>query len=130
MAEKIGRYVVFGPIASGGMATVHLARLHGPLGFKKTLAAKRLRKEQAGTELALTLIDEAKLQSRVQHANVVPILDVVSEGGELVIVMEHVLGESLAKLMTKMRDAKRRMDVAVALAVVTGALRGLAAAHE
>lgn len=130
MAERIGRYVVFGPIASGGMATVHLARLYGPLGFKKTLAAKRLRREHAESELALTLIDEARLQARVQHVNVVPIVDVVNEGGELVVLMEHVLGESLAKLMAKMREARRSMDVPVATAVIVGALRGLGAAHE
>lgn len=130
MAERIGRYVVFGPIATGGMATVHLARLHGPLGFKKTLAAKRLRREHAQTELALTLIDEARLQARVQHANVVPIVDVVEDRGELIVLMEHVLGESLAKLMTRMREARREMEVSIAAAVVRDALRGLAAAHE
>ena len=130
MAERIGRYGVFGPIATGGMATVHLARLHGPLGFKKTLAAKRLRREHAQTELALTLIDEARLQARVQHANVVPIVDVVEDRGELVVLMEHVLGESLAKLMTKTREARREMEVSIATAMVRDALRGLAAAHE
>ena len=32
-ARPIGRYLLFGEIASGGMATVHLGRLNGPAGF-------------------------------------------------------------------------------------------------
>ena len=38
----VGRYVLFGEIASGGMATVHLGRLLGPAGFSRTVAIKRL----------------------------------------------------------------------------------------
>ncbi len=130
MAERIGRYVVFEQIAAGGMATVHLSRLFGPLGFRRTLAAKKLRKELASAELALMLVDEARLGARVQHPNVVQTVDVVSEGGELVVFMEHVLGESLARLMARARRSDEPIDVAVANAIAVDVLRGLHAAHE
>ena len=38
----IGRYAVFDELAAGGMATVHLGRLLGPVGFGRTVAIKRL----------------------------------------------------------------------------------------
>ena len=40
--QVVGRYVLFGELASGGMATVHLARILGESGFSKTVAIKRL----------------------------------------------------------------------------------------
>jgi hypothetical protein len=40
--RRIGRYLLYGPIASGGMATVHLGRLVGEAGFSRTVAIKRL----------------------------------------------------------------------------------------
>src|ERR1700728_3744145 len=41
-ARPIGRYLLYGEIASGGMATVHFGRLNGPAGFARTVAVKRL----------------------------------------------------------------------------------------
>ena len=43
-------------------------------------------------------LDEARLSARIRHPNVVPTIDVVSEGGHLLLVMEYVEGESLASL--------------------------------
>src|SRR5262249_37442788 len=40
--QQVGRYAIFDEIAAGGMATVHLARFAGPLGFSRVVAAKRL----------------------------------------------------------------------------------------
>ena len=38
----VGRYALYQAIAAGGMATVHLGRLLGPVGFSRTVAIKRL----------------------------------------------------------------------------------------
>ncbi|MBI2394338.1 MAG: hypothetical protein HYV09_32510 [Deltaproteobacteria bacterium] len=40
--RMVGRYAIYGEIAAGGMATVHLGRLLGPVGFNRTVAIKRL----------------------------------------------------------------------------------------
>ena len=40
--QLVGRYAIYGEIASGGMATVHLGRLLGAEGFSRTVAIKRL----------------------------------------------------------------------------------------
>ncbi len=45
------------------------------------------------------MIDEARLAARIHHPNVVPTLDIVAADGELLVVMEYVRGESLARLL-------------------------------
>lgn len=127
----VGRYVLGGPIAVGGMASVHLGRLDGPVGFRRTVAIKRMLGAFAGSPQARAmLIDEARLAARVQHGNVVQTLDVVEEGDELFLVLEYVHGESLERLLARCRELGRRAPVRVITAVLVGALRGLQAAHE
>mgnify|MGYP001551665571 CR=1 FL=1 len=89
----IGRYALHSEIASGGMAAVHFARLVGPAGFSRIVAAKRLLPHMVrdGAFTAM-LMDEARLAARIRHPNVVSTLDVISTGEELVVVMEYVHG--------------------------------------
>jgi serine/threonine-protein kinase len=126
-----GRYALYGPIATGGMATVSFGRLLGPGGFARTVAIKKLKSEHLeSSELVSTLIDEARLASRIQHPNVVATLDMVAEDDEVLLVMEYVPGESLARLLAGVRQAKGHVDVPVAASIVCGVLGGLHAAHE
>ncbi len=114
---SLGRYALYGEIAAGGMATVHLARLLGPVGFARTVAIKRLHPHLAkDPEFVAMFLEEARLAARVRHPNVVSTLDVVSDDGELFLVMEYVAGESLSRLVRKARER--------------GALEGLHSAHE
>ncbi len=129
--EHIGRYVLLEQLAAGGMARVYLGRLLGPMGFGRTVAIKRLHATIGGVpQNAAMLLDEARFAARVRHSNVVPILDVVEHNGELILVMEYVHGESLARLLS----AAKRMGVTVPSNIVSAiaidALRGLHAAHE
>jgi serine/threonine-protein kinase len=127
----VGRYALFGEFASGGMATVHLGRLLGPSGFSRTVAIKRLHRHLANERTTVTmLMDEARLSARIRHPNVVPTLDVVSEQGELLIVMEYVHGDSLATFLTLLADAKELVPLGIAVRVIVATLHGLHAAHE
>src|SRR5712664_973796 len=102
--RTVGRYQIYGEIAAGGMATVHLGRLLGPVGFSRTVAIKRLHAQFAkDPEFSAMLLDEARLAARIRHPNVVPTLDIVAECGELFLVMEYVHGESLAHLLRALR---------------------------
>jgi serine/threonine-protein kinase len=126
-----GRYEILERIAEGGMATVHLARMRGAAGFTLPVAIKRLRPElRSVRRFAEMFVDEARLAARVRHPNVVPVLDVVVEGAELFLVMDHVLGATLAELLGRARDAGERVPPRVAAGVVRDALEGLHAAHE
>jgi serine/threonine-protein kinase len=66
----------------------------------------------------------------VRHPNVVPVLDVLAEEGELCLVMEYVEGESLAQLCRASARSKSAIPVPIAVAVVTSILHGLHAAHQ
>ena len=105
-ARLIGRYLLFGEIASGGMATVHFGRLSGVAGFSRTVAIKRLHEQYAkDPEFVAMFLDEARLAARIRHPNVVPTLDVIANESEseVFLVMEYVQGESLAKLLRSVR---------------------------
>jgi serine/threonine-protein kinase len=127
----IGRYVLHGEIAAGGMATVHLGRLLGPAGFSRTVAIKRLHPQFAkDPEFVSMFLDEARLAARVRHPNVVSVLDVVAKEGELFLVMDYIQGESLARLLREATALQEALPLPVAVGIVSGALRGLHAAHE
>jgi eukaryotic-like serine/threonine-protein kinase len=127
----LGRYALYDRIAAGGMATVHLGRLLGPVGFSRTVAIKRLQPQFAeDPEFVSMFLDEARLAARIRHPNVVPTLDVVSTQRELFLVMEYVQGDSMARLL---RTAHARGDVpppALLATLMVGVLNGLHAAHE
>src|SRR6516162_3035719 len=96
----IGRYALYGKLASGGMATVHFGRLLGPAGFTRTVAIKRLHPQFAkDPEFVSMFLDEARLAARVRHPNVVQTLDVAALDGELFLVMDYVQGEPLSRLV-------------------------------
>ena len=128
---SLGRYALYGEIAAGGMATVHLARLLGPVGFARTVAIKRLHPHLAkDPEFVAMFLEEARLAARVRHPNVVSTLDVVSDDGELFLVMEYVAGESLSRLVRKARERGERVPPKYVVGIMSGALEGLHSAHE
>ena len=130
-ARTVGRYAIYGEIAMGGMATVHYGRLLGPVGFARTVAIKRLHPQYArDPEFVSMFLDEARLAARIQHPNVCATLDIVTAQGELLLVLEYLKGETLARLMRSTRQAEQPIEPAIAASIVAGALHGLHAAHE
>ena len=127
---RIGRYVLHGQIASGGMATVHLGRLKRP-GFSRVVAIKRLLPELAqDPQFAERFVDEARMAASIRHPNVVATHDVESTDDELFLVMDYVQGDSLATLLKRARASGENVPVDVAAAIVVAALHGIHAAHE
>ncbi|HEY2512671.1 MAG TPA: serine/threonine-protein kinase, partial [Polyangiaceae bacterium] len=127
----MGRYDIFGEIASGGMASVYFARQGGPSGFSRTVAIKRAHPHLSrDPDFALMFLDEARLASRIRHPNVVSTIDVLQTSSDLALVMDYVHGESLWKLMSRLREREERVPLPVAAAILVDALHGLHAAHE
>ncbi|EYF08478.1 serine/threonine-protein kinase [Chondromyces apiculatus] len=127
----LGRYAIYEPIAAGGMARVYLGRQLGAAGFARTVAIKRMLPHLVEEQRLVTMfIDEARLAARIRHPNVVSILDVVSDGSELFLVMEYVAGESLFALQKGLQKHSLKLPVEVASSIATSALYGLHAAHE
>jgi serine/threonine-protein kinase len=130
-AIVIGRYLLHRQIARGGMATIHIARLVGDEGFTRIVAAKRLHPEFAEDQDFVSMfLDEARIASKVHHRNVVPVLDVVTTGDEVVLVQEYVHGAPLHWLLRTAHEAKTHVPINIAVSVATQVLAGLQAAHE
>ncbi|HEY8080312.1 MAG TPA: serine/threonine-protein kinase [Labilithrix sp.] len=128
---KLGRYVLYSELASGGMARVHLGRMFAPGGFSKTVAIKRLHPHLARDPAFVTMfLDEARLAARISHPNVVSTDDVVAENGELFLVMEYVQGETLARLLRAAHERGEHVPWRVVCAIAASVLSGLHAAHE
>lgn len=130
-AIVIGRYLLHRQIARGGMATIHIARLVGDEGFTRIVAAKRLHPEFAeDSEFVSMFLDEARIASKVHHRNVVPVLDVVTTGEEVVLVQEYVHGAPLHWLLRTAHEAKTHVPINIAVSIACQVLAGLQAAHE
>ncbi len=133
--NRIGRYDLRFELASGGMASVYLARTEGAPGFQKLLALKRihphLAKEKDYIEMFL---DEARIASRITHANVCSVFDFGEADGEYYIAMEYLVGEPLSRVHQRvMANADQRSSTllpARMARVMAGACEGLHAAHE
>jgi len=128
--RRVGRYTLYGEIASGGMATVHFGRLAGEGGFSRIVAIKCMHRHLADDpEFRAMFLDEARLAARIRHPNVVSTIDVASSEEGMFLVMEYVTGESLAALL---RAATRRgepVPVSISIRILIDALYGLHAAH-
>ena len=130
-AEVIGRYMLHRQIARGGMATIHIARLMGDEGFSRIVAAKRLHPEFAqDADFVAMFLDEARVASKVHHHNVVPVLDVVTTGTEVVLVQEYVHGVPLSWLLRTAHEAKVHIPIPIAVSIACQVLAGLQAAHH
>ena len=113
------------------MATVYLGRMRRPMGFARLVAIKCMHPQYAkDPSFATMFVDEARLTARLRHPNIVPTLDIVADGGHLLIVMEYVDGESLSGLLKLVREANDRIPVVVACAIIHDLLLGLHEAHE
>ncbi len=122
---------MFGEIAAGGMATVHLGcALRGPE-RGRPVAIKQLRSRYLRDREFLTMfLDEARIVTRIRHPNVVATSEVVQSGDGMFLMMEYVHGESLAQLLRTARAKRAQTPPAIAARVVHDVLLGLHGAHE
>jgi eukaryotic-like serine/threonine-protein kinase len=119
-----GRYLLEERLARGGMSTVYAAtdlRLH------RTVAVKVMAEHLAHDP---TFVDrftrEARAAAMLSHPNVVSVSDQGSDQGLVFLVMELVRGRTLRDLL----QARGRLTVAEAFAVLEPVLSGLTAAHR
>jgi len=128
---RFDRYELIHPVARGGMATVWIARLQGKHGFERMVALKTILPTYAqDLRFRNMFLDEARIASRVEHANVAQILDLGEQEGNLYLVMEWVDGDSLSNLARAVERAKITFPMGILLRILADACAGLHAAHE
>jgi serine/threonine-protein kinase len=130
VATRVGRYWLFPPFASGGMASVHLGCLDSEAGPRRPVAIKRLHVALADDGVRSMFRREARIAMRLRHPNAVPVLESFSEGETSYLVMDYVHGVSLSELIVQdLKSPRREIDEAVAVRIAVDALEGLHAAH-
>lgn len=114
-------------LGGGGMAEVFLARTIGAEGFSRPVAIKRvLDGLSRDAQFADMFVAEAQLSSRLQHPNLVSVLDFDRDSeGRLFLVMELVDGVDLRGLLD---TGPLPFSLVIHLAIEI--LRGLDYAHE
>lgn len=96
-----GRFLINSFIAAGGMGEVYSAtdRVLGRLVALKVLASSRISLGAADTHQWLQ--HEARVLASAQHPNICTILDLQSQDGSPVLIMELLEGESLAERLAR-----------------------------
>lgn len=99
VARAAGRYEIVRPIGEGGMAQVFLCVHRGMGGFEKRVVMKVLREKFSGDASYIRMfLDEARLLSQMQHANIVDVFEVDCVDGVPYLLMAWVNGPTLGKL--------------------------------
>jgi len=97
---RLGPYELCRPLGEGGTSEVWEAFLHGPGGFRKPVALKMLRHDQARSDVARAmLLREARTGARLTHPNVVSTLLVGEHEGVICVALELVRGCTTSRLL-------------------------------
>jgi serine/threonine-protein kinase len=111
--RTFGPYRIARAIASGGMATVFLARRTGPGRFAQTAALKVIHPHLAQErEFVDMFLEEARIASSINHPNVCRVLDFGQAEGTFYLAMEYVRGETWATTLAALaqsREGRQRL---------------------
>jgi serine/threonine protein kinase len=132
---QVGRYRLCYELASGGMATVYLARMDGPHGFEKLVALKRIHPHLVSERRYVEMfLDEARIASGITHPNVCTVFDFGESGGEYFLTMEYLVGEPLARVYRRVAASAEQRESPLLpfrmARIIEEACEGLHAAHE
>ncbi len=115
------------------MADVYLSVVEGPdgSGFAKLAVVKRLRQNFAeDPEFVGMLIEEARITARLQHPNVVQLLEVGHDEQEYFLAMEFLDGQPLHRITRRTARLEMALPDTFSLLVLLDTLNGLHYAHE
>ena len=125
------RYEPLVKIASGGMATVFVGALRGPLGFQQLVAIKRPHEHLLeDPKFREAMLAEARVASRIHHANVVDVRDLEVVGESIQLIMDYVEGAALGQLIVIAARTGALIPAGIAVRIVLDACAGLHAVHE
>jgi tRNA A-37 threonylcarbamoyl transferase component Bud32 len=119
-----GRYELEELVGTGGMSSVYRAR---DTVLERRVALKVLHEHfSADPEYVERFRREARAIARLNHPNIVTVIDRGEFGNRQFIIFEHIPGENLKEVV----EREGRLPVAQALALTHQVARGLAFAHQ
>ncbi|HEU4537999.1 MAG TPA: serine/threonine-protein kinase, partial [Polyangiaceae bacterium] len=122
---SVGPYALVAELGRGGTANVFLAVAREQPNAPPVVL-KVLRAYDEDHELRRMFTNEGQITLRLRHPNVISTFDAGSEGRHTYLVMEHLRGRPLSKLLGPPGD----LPLPLALRVLVEALEGLHYAHE
>jgi serine/threonine-protein kinase len=133
------RYRAVTLLAKGGMGAVYLAR-RAPIEGESVSAADGDEGELVAIkmmhwhiaddpETVAMFIDEARIGARIEHPNVIRVVDTDVADDTPFLVMEYVEGVSLYRLIRSVAEKGEKLPSDVVARIVHDALLGLEAAH-
>jgi serine/threonine protein kinase len=127
--KRFGRYEIVGELGRGAMGVVYKAR--DPQ-IDRVVALKtvslRGQEPEDETEFRRRFMNEAQAAGRLHHPGIVSVFDMGEEGpdNEPYIVLEHVTGEALNKILAR----EKKLTLARALQIAEEIADALEYAHE
>jgi len=127
--KSFGNYRLAKKLATGGMADLFLAVRQGEGGFERLVVIKSLLPHLLEQDATRTLfLQEGLIGGRIEHANVVRVLDADVAEGRPFLVLEYVAGANLDELVAQGGESALSADDAARC--IADAAYGLAAAHR
>jgi serine/threonine protein kinase len=126
-----GRYCLIDQISKGGMSDIYLAKTVGLGGFQKPVVIKKLLPQYSTkTRFVKRFINEANMLARLNHANIVQVLDMGMIDGDYYIAIEYIEGRNVAHIISKAAHTRRRPSLEFVIYVILELAKGLAYAHR
>src|SRR5262245_27368022 len=128
---RLGRYELLARLATGGMGEIFLARLEGAAGFEKLYVVKRILPHLADdARFRQMLIAEARIASKLSHANICQVYELGETDGQLYIVMEYLEGVTLLPLLRRAGKSGMPLELGLVAGIVQQSCDALHYAHE
>lgn len=121
--SSVGDYQLVDFLGAGGMGEVYRA-VHSKIG--RVVAVKILNAAAQGSTFVDRFLNEARIQSRLQHQNIATLYDFLEVSGKPCIVMEYIDGETLAERIT----ARGPLQSQEVLSIFQPVLQAVSYIHE
>ncbi len=126
-----GKYFLIKRLAMGGMGEIFLAKLRGPVGFKKLLVIKRiLPHHTANDQFVNMFFAEARIAAQLSHPHIVQIYEMGEIERSYYLAMEYVAGKPLREVIDRARKLGESVPAAHAATVIADLCSGLSFAHN
>ncbi|MCB1198888.1 MAG: serine/threonine protein kinase, partial [Deltaproteobacteria bacterium] len=129
--EKFGKYLLIEQAASGGMAVIYKAAAKMSDASIQTFAIKRILPQYSTDQEFISLLhDEAKLMVRLNHPNIVSMVEFGKHNEQFYIAMEYIDGITLKDLITKVASHHEPFTIDMASHIIREIAIGLSYAHR
>jgi hypothetical protein len=126
----LGRYQLLTELGRGGMAELHLGRVHGAGGFAKVVAIKRIHRQHVRDPRFVEMfLNEGRIAAQLAHPNICQVHDLGEVDGELFLVMEYLEGVSWEEAMVALPRTAAATDLRFIVGAFAQLCEGLHHAH-